>query len=369
MKYYITTVLLACLLLSCNATQHSSSSWKKITGVTHTTVNNIPGIYAIDSTGKTILLEEDKGNSPLDFNNTGIQVAANSMSAPPSHQLLIDYTIKDNMLLLLHAQSGVLNLRCYKMTEDGKAKPGKIYFIDHHHIISQANGGDYSYRANLSWIGNDLYMQISGGQLSGEHINGMYKYAFDANDSSVANPQQEGLPEVSPLVSRIDFSQPGKYVKVFVPSQWYKKNYERQIKTSGKKTAKTTFKYMDKPYYYKIMDNSANIRSKEEMNMKNGGLENYPLFTQQNYTGEEPLNLKKAESYIKELFKETGIDDTSVKIQNYIPSPTEIYFFYQTSDKKINIIIYDKDHSMWKKIDIKESPTAPRQLRNNANAQ
>lgn len=88
-----------------------------------------------------------------------------------------------------------------------------------------------------------------------------------------------------------------------------------------------------------------------------------PISSLEYYTSGE-YNKPGVGSYIKKYT--IGLP---VKIQNYIPSPTEIYFFYQTSDKKINIIIYDKDHSMWKKIDIKESPTAPRQLRNNANAQ
>jgi hypothetical protein len=210
-------------------------------------------------------------------------------------------------------------------------------------------------------------MYISGGQMYGGKVDGMYKYTYNADNIRAAGEPENKFLEVGKQISKISFSKPDKYVWVFGVSEWSRKYYKQEIEQpeeyQDKEAINTLSKYLKEPYYYKIMSNDEDKRYDEKNNMNNDGLSDYPLFSEQTHSELDLQKLEKAEFYINELFTNTKIGKAPVKLLGYIVgSQYNIYFFYLTPQNKPDIIIYNQYHSLWKRVKYTGTLSEPRQL-------
>lgn len=110
--------------------------------------------------------------------------------------------------------------------------------------------------------------------------------------------------------------------------------------------------YLEKPFYFKLMDINEEKYKEENTYLRNAGMTDYRLFgVSEDLHKIDEAKIKHAEKYIKEALtvcKEKDVN--SIKLLDFIYDPGQenmIYFFYQKNTKKVEIIRYNNYNNEW----------------------
>ena len=141
----------------------------------------------------------------------------------------------------------------------------------------------------------------------------------------------------------------------------YYENLSASEKTKNKSIApteneikrlNTIEQYLEKPFYFKVMDINEEKYKEENTNLQNTGITDYPLFGKIEDSHKiDEAKIKYAEQYIKEVlavYKEK--DANKIQLLDFIYDSGQkniIYFFYQKNTKEVKIIRYDNYKNEW----------------------
>jgi hypothetical protein len=173
--------LLYILFLISNITMAQTNLFEKkvneqIIGMFHE--NNAYKTYFINTKKDTFFLDEFEGNPAL-----------------PKSKLkwfnIINATIAKDTIIVLYYNFGLVQLKTYHFEEPLKMKVA-TYFIDQQSLISEENGGNINYFAEMNWIQGHLYCYINAQQqFGGRKTKDLYKFDLKKKKITIIDFQED----------------------------------------------------------------------------------------------------------------------------------------------------------------------------------
>ncbi|NDV69166.1 hypothetical protein [Dysgonomonas sp. 25] len=297
-----------------------------------------------------------------------------NMWAPPIQYDLIGYYSQDSVIYALVAFAGEIALYEFQVGKNN-VKDKKTYFVDHHHLISQANGAGVAYSSKMERIDDTLYLYINGGQLYGGKVDALYTFGLLPEDEKQLYKVIIGEPRRRIWMYHVAEKDRNYYKQEKGELAWYEQKIEDEKRKKKKKSLEESLsrkkewvsvveEHLAQPYYYLEVSNDKEEREVEKRRWLHNRLTPYNPFDGCDFSlsVDNPFDFDSIRPYLKEVLAYAeSIYDAEPITYFLLGNRSEIGFFYKHNGE-LKLLKYHLGQQEWHLLDYTQEVSQPRQL-------